>query len=83
METYKFSKLRRLLALVRFTMEDTMRFLVEASLSKYVGYIRTACATKVRALQKQHCGLFTAKRITVVGSCLGRRRVWVLEVSGT
>lgn len=49
METYKFSKLRRLLALVRFTMEDTIRFLVEASIAKYVGYIRTACATKVRA----------------------------------
>ncbi len=47
METYNFSKLRRLLALVRFTMEDTMRFLVEESLTKYVAYIRTACAVKV------------------------------------
>ena len=47
METYEFSKLRRLLALVRFTMEDTIRFLVEESLGKYVAYVRAACAAKV------------------------------------
>ncbi|GAX80571.1 hypothetical protein CEUSTIGMA_g8008.t1 [Chlamydomonas eustigma] len=47
METYAFSKLKRLLSLVRFTMEDTMRFLVEESLTKYVSYVRSACATKI------------------------------------
>lgn len=48
METYEFSKLKKFLTLTRFVMEDTLRFLVEESLQKYVAFINTCCSAKVR-----------------------------------
>lgn len=39
-ETYRFSKLCRFLGLVRFSMEDTLRFLAEGSMAKFVGFIQ-------------------------------------------
>lgn len=50
-EAYRFSKLRRFLALVRFGMEDTLRFLVEGSITKFVAFMqvcRAACAWHCR-----------------------------------
>ena len=48
-ETYEFSKLKKFLNMIRFVMEDTMRFLVEDSLQKYTNFIQSACASKVRS----------------------------------
>ncbi|KAJ9531690.1 hypothetical protein QJQ45_021840, partial [Haematococcus lacustris] len=50
METYEFSKLKKFLTLTRFVMEDTLRFLLEESLTKYVAFITAACSTKVRVV---------------------------------
>ena len=47
METYEFSKLKKFLTLLRFTMEDTLRFLVEESLQRFVAFVSTACAARV------------------------------------
>lgn len=50
METYEFSKLKKFLTLTRFLMEDTLRFLVEESLSRYVSFLTTAAAPKITVL---------------------------------
>ena len=47
-ETYEFSKLKKFLNMIRFVMEDTMRFLVEDSLRKFAKFISNACSAKVR-----------------------------------
>jgi dynein heavy chain len=39
-EAYRFSKLRRFLGLVRFGMEDTLRYLVEGSIAKFVTFMQ-------------------------------------------
>lgn len=39
-EAYRFSKLRRFLGLVRFGMEDTLRYLVEGSIAKFVSFMQ-------------------------------------------
>eukprot|EP00736_Rhodelphis_marinus_P006943 Rmarinus@m.24609 len=46
-EVYEFSKLKRLLSMVHFMMQDTLRFLIEESLDKYVRYFQIATAWKV------------------------------------
>lgn len=55
METYEFSKLRSFLTLTRFVMEDTLRFLVDDSLAKFVAFITGCCRSLVRShsLQSQ------------------------------
>ncbi|MEW5308986.1 MAG: hypothetical protein WDW38_000903 [Sanguina aurantia] len=47
METYEFSKLRSFLTLTRFVMEDTLRFLVDDSLAKFVSFITGCCRSPV------------------------------------
>lgn len=44
-EAYRFSKLRRFLGLVRFGMEDTLRFLVEGSIAKFVTFMQVGAGT--------------------------------------
>jgi len=39
-EAYRFSKLRRFLALVRYGMEDTLRYLVEGSIVKFTAFMQ-------------------------------------------
>jgi hypothetical protein len=39
-ETYRFSKLRRFLGLVRFGMEDSLRYLAEGSMGKFVAFMQ-------------------------------------------
>lgn len=39
-EAYRFSKLRRFLGLVRFAMEDSLRYLVEGSMAKMVAFMQ-------------------------------------------
>lgn len=46
-ETYVFSKLRRLLAVVRLGMEDALRTLAEGSMVKFVAFIQACCAENV------------------------------------
>ena len=47
METYEFSKLRRFFNLVRYTMEDTLRLLVDDSLQKYVSFVSKSCSGRI------------------------------------
>ena len=42
-EVYNFSKLRKFLAFVNFAMQDTVRFLVEDSLTSYSQFLIKAC----------------------------------------
>lgn len=49
-ETYEFSKLKKFLNMIRYVMEDTMRFLVEDSLEKYARFIQSACCARVTVL---------------------------------
>eukprot|EP00775_Hariotina_reticulata_P004794 gene4794-5043_t len=42
-ESYRFSKLRRLMSLVRYGMEDTLRYLAEGSMREFVGFIQASC----------------------------------------
>lgn len=51
MRSYEFSKLRKFLTMTRFTMEDTLRFLVEESLARFVSFVVTACPPKVSLVQ--------------------------------
>jgi hypothetical protein len=46
--SYEFSKMRKFLTLSRFQMEDTLRFLVEESLTRLGSFMAAACGTKVR-----------------------------------
>ena len=46
-ETYCFSKMKSLLVVTRFMMEDTLRSLVLDNHSKYVAFVNAACSTKV------------------------------------
>lgn len=39
-EAYRFSKLRRFLGLVRFGMEDSLRYLIEGSIAKFVAFMK-------------------------------------------
>lgn len=43
----KHSKLKRLLGMVRYMMEDTMRVLVDRSLQAYVSYVVSNCASRL------------------------------------
>jgi dynein heavy chain len=42
-EAYRFSKLRRFLGLVRLGMEDSLRYLVEGSIAKFVTFMQVLC----------------------------------------
>lgn len=53
-EAYRFSKLRRFLGLVRFGMEDTLRFLVEGSIAKFVTFMQVGVWVQV-AETMPHC----------------------------
>eukprot|EP00752_Nemacystus_decipiens_P010663 g9495.t1 len=46
-EVYGFSKLRRFLAYVNFMTQDTLRFLVQASLDEFVRFLLRACVHDV------------------------------------
>ncbi len=46
-ETYCFSKMKSLLVVTRFMMEDTLRSLVLDNHSKYVAFVNAACGAKV------------------------------------
>jgi hypothetical protein len=46
-ETYEFSKLRKFLTTVRFTMEDTLRFLVQDNLARFEAFITSCCTARV------------------------------------
>ena len=52
-ETYCFSKLRRLLALTRYMMEDTLRSLISDNHAKFLAFVQAICSSKV-SLQWQH-----------------------------
>jgi dynein heavy chain, axonemal len=39
-ETYEYSKLKRFLQLVRFVMQDTLRFLAEDIMAKFVAFVQ-------------------------------------------
>ncbi|CAM9373770.1 unnamed protein product, partial [Ectocarpus sp. 8 AP-2014] len=47
-EVYGFSKLRRFLAYVNFMTQDTLRFLVQASLDEFVRFLLRACLHDAR-----------------------------------
>ncbi|GMH32802.1 hypothetical protein BSKO_00636 [Bryopsis sp. KO-2023] len=47
-ETYEFSKLRRFLALTRFVMEDTLRFLLEENLTKFHDFLSWSTKCKIK-----------------------------------
>ena len=46
-ETYCFSKMRALLVVTRFMMEDTLRSLVMDNYLKFVAFVNAACNAKV------------------------------------
>lgn len=46
-ETYCFSKMRSLLAVTRFMMEDTLRSLVMDNQAKFVAFVAAVCSAKV------------------------------------
>lgn len=46
-ETYCFSKMRSLLAMTRFMMEDTLRSLVIDNHAKFVAFVAAVCSAKV------------------------------------
>ena len=46
-ETYCFSKMRSLLAVTRFMMEDTLRSLVMDNHAKFVAFVAAVCSAKV------------------------------------
>ena len=48
-ELYDFSKLKRLLTMVNFMMQDTMRFAVMDNLHRFADYLVTAAEGVVRA----------------------------------
>jgi dynein heavy chain len=45
-ETYRFSKLRRFLGLVRFGMEDSLRYLAEGSMAKFVAFMQVSTCSE-------------------------------------
>ena len=47
-ETYEFSKLKKFLALTRFVMEDTLRFLVEDSAARFTTFMQARRAAAGR-----------------------------------
>ena len=46
-ETYGFSKLKRLLTMTRFLMEDTIRSLVLENQQRFLAFMQAACSVKV------------------------------------
>lgn len=52
-ETYCFSKLRRLLALTRYMMEDTLRSLIADNHAKFLAFVQGICSSKVSS-EYQH-----------------------------
>ena len=46
-ETYCFSKMKSLLGVTLFMMEDTLRSLVLDNHTKFVAFVNAACAAKV------------------------------------
>ena len=46
-ETYCFSKMKSLLAVTRFMMEDTLRSLVLDNHAKFVAFVTAVCSAKV------------------------------------
>lgn len=49
-ETYCFSKMRSLLAVTRFMMEDTLRSLVLDNHAKFVAFVAAICSAKVSSI---------------------------------
>ena len=47
-ETYEASKLKRFLNMTRYMMEDTLRYLVEENVTKFVEFIERCCAAEVK-----------------------------------
>jgi hypothetical protein len=52
--TYEFSKLRRLLLLVRLIMEDTLRMVGEDSMVKFNAFLKVRAAQEGGALTSHH-----------------------------
>ncbi|KAF6265909.1 dynein heavy chain 2 [Scenedesmus sp. NREL 46B-D3] len=50
-EAYRFSKLRRLLGLVRLSMQDSLRYLAEGSMAKFVGFMQVSTAVITAAIE--------------------------------
>lgn len=73
-EAYRFSKLRRFLTLVRFGMEDTLRLLVEGSITKFVAFMQVCAQDSMcLALQGQHsilCSFDHSSRRGFTPGCL-------------
>ncbi|WIA11828.1 hypothetical protein OEZ85_011917 [Tetradesmus obliquus] len=64
-ETYRFSKLRRFLGLVRFSMEDSLRYLAEGSMAKFVAFMQGCCSDVVHVV--------TTSQIDIECKDLGRK----------
>ncbi|WIA31960.1 hypothetical protein OEZ86_002815 [Tetradesmus obliquus] len=64
-ETYRFSKLRRFLGLVRFSMEDSLRYLAEGSMAKFVAFMQGCCSDVVNVV--------TTSQIDIECKDLGRK----------
>lgn len=60
-DTYCFSKLRRLLALTRYMMEDTLRSLVTDNQTKFLAFVQLTCSGQVQCafdvLKDQTCNV--------------------------
>ena len=50
-ETYCFSKMKSLLVVTRFMMEDTLRSLVMDNHAKFVAFVAAVCSAKVSMAQ--------------------------------
>ena len=74
-DIYEFSKLKRLLKLITFSMEDSLRFMVEETVLKYAGFIEKAAAgdvviTDPKTVEKTdilRSGLFTLELLAEDG----------------
>ena len=50
LESYNGSKMKRFLTMVKFSMEDTLRFLVEEQAAKFAHFIQATCGGEVRVV---------------------------------
>ncbi len=57
MELYEVSKLKKFMNVVKFMMEDSLRFLIEGSLETYVKFIEVSASSKV------HIGSYSDVRV--------------------
>lgn len=47
MELYELSKLKKFMNVVKFMMEDSLRFLIETSLETYANFLEVSSASRV------------------------------------